>query len=161
MRPQFSKPTATLFFCPCLRGDEPPQKRIFDVLLSGCIPIVLEHTPSLEEGWPSFFAPVSHSIRQTYPFSRGNFFNHTDMGVEFRDMVVALPSDGCGMKCIVQTVEELLTKRPEVILEKQRNIAKYAALFSYGMEQNGLKYPDAVSAMLVQVRHYVNHLPNR
>ena len=146
-------------FCPCLRGDEPPQKRIFDVLLGGCIPIVLEHTPSFEEGWPSFFAPTSHSIRQTYPFSRGNFFNHTDMGVEFRDMVVALPADGCGIKCVVQTVEELLTKRPEVILAKQRNIAKYAALFSYGMEQNGLKYPDAVSAMLVQVRHYVNHLP--
>lgn len=147
-------------FCSCFRGDEPPQKRIFDVILSGCIPVVLQHNPSEEVGWPSHFAPFGRSIRQTYPFSRGNFYNYSDMGIEFRDMVVELSVNECGMPCLVQTLEEMLMRHPELIIEKQRSIAKYASLLSFGMEENGLKHPDAVSAMLVQARHYLIHRHN-
>lgn len=151
-------------FCPCLRGDAPPQKRLFDAILNGCIPVVMEHNKSKEDGIPSHFAAGGISIRQTYPFAKGSFFNALDMGVDMRDIVVTIPA-ACGMKCMLPALHQLLLYDTDVLREKQNNLTRYASLFSYGMEENGsLQYADAVATMLVQARHFVNsqriHLSN-
>jgi hypothetical protein len=141
-------------FCPCLRGDSPPQKRIFDVILSGCIPVVIEHE-SNEPGYPSHFAARATSIRVTYPFAKGSFYNYANMGVDFSDLAVTVPGS-CGFDCFISTLQDLLVNHKDVVREKQRKISEYASLFSFGMEQNGLVHADAVAALLVQARHYIH-----
>jgi hypothetical protein len=141
-------------FCPCLRGDEPPQKRFFDALLSGCIPVVLDH-PSSELPHRSYFASNAHSNRITYPLAKGSFANDTEMGIDYSELVVAI-NETCNFNCMMPILEDLIVNHPDIIREKQENIARYASLFSYGMEENGMQFPDAILGMLVQVRHYVN-----
>jgi hypothetical protein len=79
------------------------------------------------------------------------------MGIDFRDLTVSIPGH-CGMRCLVPVVEELLVNGTDVIAAKQRNISKFISLFSYGMEHNAMKHVDAVAAILVQARHYINML---
>ena len=144
-------------FCPCLHGDTPGQKRIFDVWLSGCIPVVLEYDQSHETGYPSHFEPGGSSIRIVYPFVRGNFFDEPDMGIDYHQLLV--PINGtCGVPCLIPTLEKLLVDEPQQIQQIQDNIAQVVSLFSFGMEDNTLRYPDAVAAALVQIRHYLFHL---
>lgn len=153
----------TSIFCPCLRGDYPPQKRIFDAMLSGCIPVVLE-APSHEEGYVSHFSKESYSARITYPFGQGivptiHNGTHTPstvMGLNYSDLVVAVPESCHKNGCMMEILEDLLANHPETIREKQQNIAKVVSLFSYGMGENGMKYPDAVAAMLAYARQYVH-----
>lgn len=144
-------------FCPCLRGNTPAQKRFFDVIMSGCIPVVMEFSSSKEEGYPSFFKEHETSIRLAYPFSKGIFQDEPEMGIDYREIVVAINST-CGMDCMFLMMEDMIANHPETILAKQTKIAEIAQLFSYGMEHNALRYPDAVSTMLVQIRHYISKL---
>lgn len=141
-------------FCPCFRGNTPAQKRFFDVLLSGCIPVVLSYNTSHEKGYPSFFEHRGTSIRVSYPFHRGLFQGMPEMGIDYRDLVVTIDAS-CGVTCIVPTVEKLLRHQPKRVRQIQRNIGRVASLFTYGMEENALKYADAVAAILVQIRHVV------
>jgi hypothetical protein len=45
-------------FCPCFRGNTPAQKCFFDVLLSTCIPVVLEYEKYHEKGYPTYFREI-------------------------------------------------------------------------------------------------------
>jgi len=148
-------------FCPVLRGDEPPQKRLFDVLLAGCIPVVLEHEVS-EDGtdFPSHFAPNAPSTRTTYPWAKQH---PTGMGLEWSDLVIAIKASECGRdgttSCFPRVLEELLSTEDlyeSVVRKKHQNVRTYASLFSYGMEDNAFKYPDAVASLLVHARHFVS-----
>lgn len=141
-------------FCPCLRGDEPPQKRFFDALLAGCIPVVLDYE-SDELGYRSYFAERTYSTRLSYPFATGIFAGKSDMGVHYEDLVVAINST-CNMECLLPTLEDLIQNHPEVIREKQANIARVASLFTYGINDNAFQYPDATAAILIQAKHYVD-----
>lgn len=141
-------------FCPCIRGDQSPQKRIFDSILNGCIPVVLSYNSSNEESL-SFYAKHGDTIRQTYPFAEGNFDKWPNMGIDWRDLVVSVDGS-CGPKCILPTLEKLLSNHWDMLVYKQHTLAKYAKLFSVGMETNGLQHVDAVSALLVHARHYIN-----
>lgn len=144
-------------FCPCLHGDTPGQKRIFDVWLSGCIPVVLEYDRSLEAGHPSHFEQGGSSIRIVYPFARGNFVGEPELGIDYHRLLV--PINGtCGVPCLIPTLERLLVEEPEQIQQIQTNIARVVSLFSFGMEHNALRHPDAIAAALVQIRHYVFNL---
>jgi hypothetical protein len=145
-------------FCPCFRGNTPAQKRFFDVLLSGCIPVIIAHDKSHEKGHPSFFQARGTSIRLSYPFSKGIFHNEPSMGIDYRDLVVMV-NGTCGIPCLVPTVENLLLHHPERLRQIQEKIASVATLFSYGMEDNALKSPDAVAAILVQIRHHLLKSP--
>ncbi|GAX17776.1 hypothetical protein FisN_24Hh157 [Fistulifera solaris] len=146
-------------FCPCLRGNTPAQKRFFDVLMSGCIPVVIEYASSKEEGYPSFFKKHETSIRLSYPFAKGIFLDEPEMGIDYHDLVVTV-NGTCEMDCMLAGLEDLIINYPEVILAKQKSISELAQLFSYGLQNNALRYPDAVAAMLVQIRHYVSKLPS-
>ena len=140
-------------FCPCLRGDEPPQKRFFDALLGGCIPVVIAYSNSKEPPYPSWFAPGADSIHRTYPFAKGTFADWDDMGIDYNDLVVTV-NGTCGIACLFPTLEGLLLHQTDVVRRKQRNVARLARLLAYGMEENGLQQPDAVASILVEARHF-------
>jgi hypothetical protein len=160
-------------FCPCFRGDTPAQKRIFDALLSGCIPVTIEYEesydkrkyPSHFEGpnefesfdlrkHPSHFEPGGASIRTVYPFSSGSFKGNHDMGIDYSKIMVTI--DGaCGIPCLVPTLEDLLLNHMDQVREMQEYIGRVARLFSFGMEHNSMKHIDAIAAILVRIHHYV------
>lgn len=145
-------------FCPILPGDDAVQKRFFDVILSGCIPLVPVWEPSDEEGYPTFFQYKGRSsIRQTYPFHRGTFFGDDTVGIDYlRDMVVTF--DGfCGLKCMAPAVESALQNRTEITRIRQ-NLWKYSRLFAFGLGENKYRSVDAFAGMLVSLRHYVESL---
>jgi hypothetical protein len=149
-------------FCPIFRGDSPIQKRFFDVLLSGCIPVVMTYyrTPNSNnyQNATSYFAEGAVTVTDTYPFAKSTFDGRSDLGIEYSSLVVEIPG-GC-LECIGPTLKNILS-RPELLREKQNHLASLSTLFSYGMEGNFLKHPDAVSALLVQAKHYVSTYPNQ
>lgn len=143
-------------FCPCLRGDEPPQKRLFDVMMSGCIPVVLDF-PSKDPGYRSHFASMATSTRGAYPFAKGSFHGWPEMGLDYNEFMVTV-NGTCGVSCIVPTLEDLLLNHRDRLVNMQERLAKVIKVFSYGMEHNTLQHADAISAILVQVKHYVDSL---
>ena len=149
-------------FCPTLRGDSPPQKRFFDVLLNGCIPVVLAHE-STDPPLLSYFARGGASTVRTYPYAIGSFDEWPHMGIQYETVVVEV-NGTCGMSCFFPMLEDLLLHHPDKIRAKQREIARLAPLFAYGMEHNRLQQADATAALLVQARHhaniYYNYNPN-
>lgn len=142
-------------FCPCLRGDSPPQKRFFDSILSGCIPVVLTYPAKGDRHHVSHFAKDTESTRVTYPYSRDIFFKTPSMGLRYEDFIVEVDGE-CGPSCILPTLEKLLTRNMTEVEKKFQTLQRVASLFSYGMRKdNALVYGDAVSAILVQARHYI------
>jgi len=141
-------------FCPCLRGNTPAQKRFFDVLMSGCIPVVLEYEKSSELGQVSYFKEGGTSVRLTYPFAKGIFHGEQEMGIDYSKVILAV-NGTCGVACIIPAMEDLLAHNPDKIVEIQQEIGRLARLFTYGMESNGLQYADTVAALLVQIRHFL------
>lgn len=144
-------------FCPVLPGDGCPQKRFFDVILSGCIPVVPRFTPSDEEGYPTFFRWQNMcSIRRTYPFARGSFFDDRAAGIDYESLVVSF--DGpCGITCMKPAIEQAMKNATEM-KRLRENMKTYAKLFAFGLDGNMYKSMDAFSAMLVTMRHYIFHL---
>ena len=142
-------------FCPTLRGDSPPQKRFFDVLLNGCIPVVLAHDESTDPPFLSYFAPRGASTARTYPYAIGSFDGWSQLGINYETIVVQV-NGTCGMPCFFPLLEDLLVNRPHEIRAKQQEIARLAPLFTYGMEHNRLQQADATAALLVHARHHAN-----
>lgn len=141
-------------FCPCLRGDEPPQKRFIDAILAGCLPVVLSH-PSRTHGMPSHFAPHTDGIHLVYPFAKGIFHDHRDFGIAYEDFVVSV-NGSCGIDCLIPTLQDLLEHHKDVLLQKQRKMTEVARLLSFGF-RDGLHSPNALTALLVQARHFILH----
>jgi hypothetical protein len=141
-------------FCPCLRGDEPPQKRFFDVILSGCLPVVLEH-PAIHDGHYSWFAAGSAAIHDVFPFATRTFYGRAEMGIEYSDFVVSV-NGTCGSRCILPHLEHLLLHEMDKLQAMQDKMKEFARLFSFGMAENSFTGVDAVSSILVSARHYVN-----
>ncbi len=79
------------------------------------------------------------------------------MGIDYSKLVVEINETDCSeMDCLPGQLENWLND-PEALRQKQLEIAKYARLFSYGLQQNAFKYTDAMSALLVRARHYMIH----
>eukprot|EP00584_Thalassiosira_punctigera_P024351 CAMPEP_0172574100 /NCGR_PEP_ID=MMETSP1067-20121228/136531_1 /TAXON_ID=265564 ORGANISM="Thalassiosira punctigera, Strain Tpunct2005C2" /NCGR_SAMPLE_ID=MMETSP1067 /ASSEMBLY_ACC=CAM_ASM_000444 /LENGTH=560 /DNA_ID=CAMNT_0013366723 /DNA_START=93 /DNA_END=1775 /DNA_ORIENTATION=+ len=150
-------------FCPSFRGDLPAQKRFFDAILSGCIPVVMAHrraknrrTGEYEPCETSYFSPGA-PLSMVYPWARGSFGErHPDMGVDYSQLVVEIDAVDCGVDCIPKTLEKLM-EDPVALRQKQYSLARYARLFSYGMGDDALRPVDAMSALLVRARHFVVH----
>ncbi|GKY91146.1 hypothetical protein MPSEU_000087400 [Mayamaea pseudoterrestris] len=140
-------------FCPCLRGDEPPQKRFFDVILSGCLPVVLEYD-SIEESYPSWFAVNTAAVHNVYPFAKGTFDGIDEMGIQYSDFVVTV-NGTCGPPCIIPHLEGMLLHRMDELERMHETMQKFARFFSFGMANKALSTVDAMSAILVEARHYV------
>lgn len=142
-------------FCMVLAGDGPPQKRFFDVTMSGCIPVVLSHE-TREKDFPSYFRAGGASIRRSYPFPKGFYRHERTVGIDYSSFVVEI--DGaCGFKCLKPRLEEVMSNSTE-LLRLQQNVRKHAALFSYGLEGNSHKDVDAFAVLLAQMGHYSEQL---
>jgi hypothetical protein len=140
-------------FCPCLRGDEPPQKRFFDVILSGCLPVVLEYD-SVEAGRPSWFAAGTAAVHNVYPFAQGTFYGVADMGIDYNEFFVRI-NGTCGPECILPQLEDLLLHHMDHLQVMQDKMKRFASLFTFGMAEYALSTVDAVAAILVEARHFV------
>ena len=143
-------------FCPFLRGDTPQQKRLFDTIMSGCIPVVLAYkwADSASNGLNDtsyFTSGVSNS--KWLPYAKGSFDGYPNMGIDYSELVVEIDGN-CGIPCMKPVLESLMNS-PEALKEKQQVLAKYSRLFAHGLGNNGFKFVDAVTAMLVQARHKV------
>lgn len=105
-------------FCLILPGDGPAQKRFFDVILSGCIPVAFvldrygdnsgvvssDNHNRHPSWWDGLDATVSMqtSIRTAYPFAKGLFPDQPDLGIDYESFVVQIrPSaeNGCHFGC--------------------------------------------------------------
>lgn len=78
------------------------------------------------------------------------------MGVPYDEMFVSIDGTECGPVCILPVLEDLLLSHRDV-RKRQALVLKYARLFSYCMERNGLQFPDAATALLVHTRHNVHY----
>jgi hypothetical protein len=143
-------------FCPILMGDECAQKRFFDVILAGCIPVVLEFEGD-EEGWPSWYNHKRCSVRRTYPFARGTYFNDMTAGLDYSSFVVSV-NGTCGLSCMKAVLEHVMKDEGRLKLLRE-NMYKYASLFTISLDASeNEKRPDAFSAIMVTLRHYLRNL---
>lgn len=146
-------------FCPSFRGDTPDQKRFFDAILSGCIPVVMAHYWNDDDkNKTSYFAPAKNAaLSNVYPWAKGSFGQkYPNMGIDYSELVIEINEKDCGLDCLPTTLERWL-KDPAALREKQKQLAKFARLFSFGMKDNAFQYVDAMAALLVRTRHYVLH----
>jgi phosphatidylserine decarboxylase len=150
--------------CPCLPGDLSWQKRFFDVILNGCLPVVLKFdTPGLPGG-KSWFLPEGEpgeiaSVLQTYPFAKGIFGNRADLEIDYESFVVEIPIDTYNQENvtgILKTMEAILNNEEE-LRRRQRAMMKASVTFSYGMGYDAHKYDDAFSHILKAIRYYLDH----
>ena len=144
-------------FCPCFRGDRPATRRIFDAMLSGCIPVVLAHRDDGRGAAATSYFARGPGITNAdvYPWARGSFGDaHPGMGIDYSELVVEVPAE-CGVDCIPPVLEGLLLNDTAALRRKQRNLARYARLFSFGMGKGrAFERVDAMSALLVAARHH-------
>lgn len=146
-------------FCLVLPGDGPPQKRFFDVIMSGCIPVVLsfQQESASHPSWFTNRASPSQpkTVRQSYPFPRGFFWDNPQLGIDFFSFVVQLDGDHCELfQCLKPTLEAILQNTTE-LTRLRTNLKRHAVLFSYGLEENSFRYFDAFAVLLWQLGHYL------
>lgn len=142
--------------CPVLPGDICWQRRFFDVILSGCIPLVIEWNVKGQRTW---FVPRPHhyifGIDQAYPFYKGDFHN-ASFEIDYNSFVLryhADASDETNFSSMKQFVEQALVGKKE-LQRKQTMLAKYAPILSYGVGSDAHKYKDAFWGVLQALKHY-------
>ncbi|KAL7531626.1 hypothetical protein ACHAWF_003858 [Thalassiosira exigua] len=140
-------------FCPTLPGDTPPQKRFFDVIIMGCIPVVL----SWKDGsnTTSWHQPGGNLIEGSYPWIAGSSGVAPEQEIDYRSFVVEVRG---GVENVRPTLERLMQNYTE-IQRRQLNLMRYASYFSYGMGGDAHKYPDAFSKILESLRYYLDNYP--
>ncbi|CAB9504478.1 expressed unknown protein [Seminavis robusta] len=174
-------------FCLILPGDGPAQKRFFDVIMSGCIPVVFVSQrrqnldPSVAKAYPSWWSgmdnsiPARQSIRTSYPFPKGFFLDQPSLGIDYSSFVVQITHDttpgrscdfSCGHKvnatcqldCLVPELERIMDT-PEELVRLRRNLQEAAVLLNYGMEDHAFETFDAFAVLLAQLGHILERLP--
>ena len=139
--------------CPTLRGDTPTQKRFFDALLSGCIPVLFKY--SANDGKEITYAGEGEADnRAFYPFAQGTFPGMPRMGLNYSELVVELELGN--ISSAFSLLDELIrNKMDQVIRPKQKEIARSANLFTYGLGKDALLAPNTIVGLLVQTRHFL------
>jgi hypothetical protein len=155
--------------CPILPGDGCAQKRFFDVILNGCIPLVpiFESSKHEKREFPySFFGHQECSTRITYPFAKGTFWRSKTAGLDIMDFV--LPYDGtCCLKCMADPIVKMMANKT-ALQELRLRLRRYASLATFRLsseddhiDDESYHFPDAFTAALVSVRHYLWNLLGR
>jgi hypothetical protein len=142
-------------FCPIISGDDAVQKRFFDAMLQGCIPLVPYFPKSIEgDTYPTFFQWNGRpSIRQTYPWSKGTFRGDPQAGIDYMDLV--LPFDGFAPESSIQDVVRETLFNTTHLRQLRRTLMTYAPLFTFGLDENLQQSMDGFSATFVAIRHYL------
>mmetsp|Transcript_3126 Transcript_3126/g.6885 ORF Transcript_3126/g.6885 Transcript_3126/m.6885 type:complete len:559 (-) Transcript_3126:207-1883(-) len=142
-------------FCPTLPGDTPPQKRFFDVILMGCIPVVLSFDTEVQgEKKSSWHQPGGMSVENSFPWAKGSNSTDPRNEIDYRSFVVEVTG---GVENVRPTIEALMQNYTE-IRRRQLALMKYAPYFSYGMGTDSHKHPDAFSKILESLRFYLGRL---
>lgn len=129
------------YFCPVLKGDLPYQKRFFDVVLSGCLPVVLSHESRDDNPHASWFEKGGFGYDITHPFS--SIINYTDFVVEVDNV-----------DNLVSTLEQLLQDKDK-IRRMQTAMGKVAPKFVYGLGEDFNVPGDAFDEVLGQLEEYL------
>jgi hypothetical protein len=137
-------------FCPCVAGDGPPQKRFFDAMMSGCLPVVVSAEISRYPGRKSWFRENHASVEASYPFAKGMF--HGGMEIDYESFVVQARN----ISDIKRAMEAILAD-PDDLRRRQRNLRMYAPLVSYDFDANAPR-ENAFTQILKAIHHYL-HLP--
>ena len=152
--------------CPILPGDTTWQRRFFDVMACGCLPVVISYPlkPNSKRGnRTSWFLPepttskhTVHrhvwSVEETYPF--------TDI-IDYRSFVVECPGNHThpeDMSHIIPTcIEDLITNHPDIIQQKQEALRKVVLKVLYGVGPDAHRYDDAFAQLIRSLRHYLDN----
>lgn len=147
----FTKMYGESVFCLVLPGDSPSQKRFFDAMVMGCIPVVLSFGSGNTTSW---YLPESYVVEDTFPWSRGSGSTHPEHEIDYRSFVVEV-SGGVGD---VKPVLEALLRNSSDIRRRQRLIMEHAPSFSYGMVGESYSESDAFSRILDSLRYYLSNV---
>lgn len=148
-----------------LMGDGCAQKRFFDVILNGCIPVVaIFHD---DGGGESSLLKEGCKVSRTYPFSKpynsvsGRSVNTTTsdgFGLDLLDIVITY-NGTCGMACMKEPMERLMNNQT-ALRQHQLRLHEYAILSSFGLEEESYQYPDSFMATVVSLRRQLWHQRN-
>jgi hypothetical protein len=142
-------------FCPVLAGDTAWQNRFFDVIMSGCLPVVLSWRIP-EDNATSWFVPhynarpSTSTIQESYPF-----FNELD----YEAFVIQAPgneSDERDVSSILKVMEEMLLHQPEGIRRRQMLLKDAAIAFTYGLGEDSHRYNDAFARIVRALQSHVD-----
>ena len=141
-------------FCPVLPGDSATQKRFFDVIMMGCIPVVLSfNSTSIGARGRSWHTPEGSPFYDSYPWSKGSDSMYDQLDIDYPSFVV----EAEGVERIKPVLEELMQNYTE-IRRRQEILMRYAAYFSYGMGSDSHKFPDAFTKILESLQFYLSKL---
>jgi hypothetical protein len=124
-------------FCPVMAGDASWQQRFYDVMLCGCIPVVLEWITT-HPGGRSWHVPHNGaSVWETYPFPKGKFGGgDAALEVDYDSFVVRVPgntTDEADMSAIRAKLERLLIHELDTVRSMQQSLLKNIQFLSYNL----------------------------
>eukprot|EP00931_Biecheleriopsis_adriatica_P080283 TRINITY_DN53639_c0_g1_i1.p1 TRINITY_DN53639_c0_g1~~TRINITY_DN53639_c0_g1_i1.p1 ORF type:complete len:561 (+),score=87.28 TRINITY_DN53639_c0_g1_i1:24-1685(+) len=105
-------------FCPVVQGDVPHQKRLFDAMLTGCIPVAIAF-PSHVKGETSWWLPGGPPIDRMLPFPED---------IDYRSFVVEVPmvevERGRFMQALLSIPEAELEER-RAAMQRARSLVRF------------------------------------
>ena len=159
--------------CPILAGDISWQRRFFDVMACGCLPVVMHYkltlpfvnqtneAVQLEKDWTnkySWYVPEQHieigntwSVRESFPFVDEIDYKSFTVQVEGNYSVHT------DMSHVTPALEAFLSDT-EGLKRKQEALRETVVKFLYGVGPDAHRYDDAFAHLIRSLRFYLNHL---
>ena len=166
VREIFPKVYERSLFCLVLPGDSPPQKRFFDVIMKGCIPVVLSFgDTSTGNVTTSWYSPQSYGIADSFPWAKGSNSTYPHLEIDYRSFVVEVPVPSEGDVSMVKPVLEGIMRNASEVRRRQLAMREVALAFSYGLgedaeggEREDTSSLDAFDRILESLRFYLLRL---
>jgi len=161
-------------FCPCLPGDTVTQKRFYDVILNGCIPVVLRFPHGGENGnnephegkanastaaTTTTWHPFENSrLEASLPFAHPDqYHGDLDLLINYTNIVIEvdLPASNLAQAMI----DWLAPERANALKDRQNAMKAIAPLLTYGLGPlEAHQSDDAFSRLLRGLKHYLDGL---
>jgi hypothetical protein len=148
--------------CPILPGDNCWQRRFYDVIRNGCLPVIMEW-PLLNGGSRSWHAPESCPMRDTYPLAKGQLmlgrgYNNSrdDLEIDYDSFVVRAPGNlenDSNMTSMLTAMQDVLAD-PVELARRQRNMMAVARRFTFGVGPNAHGTHDAFADVMKTLEHF-------
>ena len=142
--------------CPILPGDNCWQRRFFDVIRNGCLPVVLEWPIQGGDNRSWHTAQSGCPVVDSYPFAKGQFGNENhDFEIDYDSFVVRAPGnleDESNVTSILKAMQDILAA-PEELARRQQNMMSYLPLFTFGVGKDAHRYHDGFSQVMEILQH--------
>ncbi|KAL9179807.1 hypothetical protein ACHAXT_007777 [Thalassiosira profunda] len=154
----FGKMYGMAQFCLVLPGDSPSQKRFFDAILSGCIPVVLSFESSMAGlAGRSWHIPDGHPVYDVYPWATGSNSTYKHFEIDYPSFVVEVYG---GVGNIKSAIESVVANQTDV-RRRQLQLMRYAPAFAYGVGTDAHAHDnDAFARIIGSLRYYLSGLDN-